>query len=95
MTPQVIVTVGAIVLSLLFEYVPGIYEWHQGLGKRVTAAIMAGFMALVVLFSFLLSCYGPYDLLECNETGAWNGIELYVLALIANQTTYQLARKPD
>lgn len=95
MTPQVIVTVGAVLLSLLFEYVPGVYEWHQGLGKRVTAAIMAGFIALVVLGSWLLSCYGPYNFLECSEAGAWNGFELYVLALIANQTTYKLARKPD
>ncbi len=95
MTPQVVVTTGAVLLSLLFEYIPGIYEWHQNLGKRVTAAIMAGFLALVVLFSFLLSCYGPYDLLECSEAGAWSGFELYALALIANQTTYQLTRKPD
>jgi hypothetical protein len=94
MTPQIIVTAGAVILSLVFEYIPGIYTWHQGLGKRQTAALMAGLMALVVLGAWLLSCYGPYDFLECDESGAWSGLELYVLALIANQTTYQLARKP-
>jgi len=95
MTPQNIVVVGGVILSLLFEYVPGVYEWHQKLGKRQTAAVMAGLMALVVLAAWLLSCYGPYNFLECNEAGAWNGFELYALALIANQVTYQLAGKPN
>jgi len=93
MTPEIIVTVAGIFLSAVFEYVPKVEGWYNTLEKKVKAAIMALSVLLVVAVAGLISCYGPYDYLACSQAGFWDGAELFVLALVVNQTTHSLIRK--
>lgn len=93
MTPEMIVAIAGIFLSVLFEYVPKLESWYNALEKQVKAAIMAGAVTLVVVALILLSCYGPYSYFSCEEAGFWQAAELWILALVANQTTHRLIRK--
>lgn len=93
MTPEIVVTVAGILLSVFFEYVPKVEGWYAQLEKQAKALFMAAAVLLVVSTAELISCYGPYNYFPCGVAGFWEVAELFVLALVANQTTHRLTRK--
>ena len=86
--------VAGIVLSILFEYVPGIAGWYEGLDKRGKQGVMALALLLVSLATCGFSCLGWFNTgLTCDEKGVLELVKLFIAALVANQSTYLITRK--
>ena len=74
MTPQSLSTAAAILLSLLFSYVPGLSDWYGNLDPVRKRLIMLGMLIAVALGSLALACAGwsesPGIPLACDQPGA-------------------------
>ena len=98
MSPETLSTLAAILLSLVFSYVPGLSEWYTALdGTRKRLFMLAG-LVLVSIASVGLACSGlATDLglpLACTKSGIITLANSLVLALVANQSTYLITPKP-
>jgi hypothetical protein len=87
---QLLSALAGIALSLAFSYIPGLREWFQALTgewKRVTllAALLAVSGAI-----YGLSCAAIVNAVSCDQAGAIGLAQAFLLALIANQSAYQL-----
>ena len=93
MSPEILAGAAAIVLSLLFSYVPGFGSWYQPLKADVKRLIMIGLLALVAIGAFGLACagWGVVEGLACTSQGAFGLVKVFVAALIANQAVYAIS----
>ena len=94
MTPEQLAVYGGIVLSLFMSYFPGVANWYNGLENPQKLQVMGGLLVVVALAVFGLSCAGLYPLVACSVEGAKEMVNILILALMANQTTYLFAVKP-
>lgn len=92
---NVVVLVAGAILSLLFGYVPGLRQWFEALDGVRKAQVMAGLLLLAAGGAFGASCYTPWIVVECTQAGFWQLVELFIMAVIANQATYLLAVRPS
>lgn len=95
MTADTLAAAGGLLLSLIFSYVPKFNTWY-GLKEDATKRlIMLGALVLVSGAAFGLACSGlaaDFGLpITCDKTGAIALIRSFVVAAIANQTTYTLS----
>ena len=91
MSAELLAGVAGIVLSLGFEYIPGLHDWYNALPDAKQKLIMLGALVVGALGVFGLACIGRYDLVACDVAGAWALLEYFVLALIANQAAHRLS----
>ena len=97
MSAEQLAAISAIVLSLLFSYMPGLSAWYDGLEKGIKQAIMGGLLIIIAGAVFGLACagLGP-DIgltVTCDRAGALSMINVLIAALVANQATYLITRK--
>lgn len=85
--------VAGILLSLGFEYIPGLSVWYNGRDSQTKALIMLGLIVLAAAGSFGLSCYSPYEVVACSQDGAWGLVSAVIAAAVANQSTHSLAKR--
>ena len=88
MSSELLAGIAGVVLSLLFEYLPGLHDWYNALVDAKQKLIMLGALLLSAAGVFALACVGRYDLVTCDVAGVWLLVEYFVLAVIANQATY-------
>lgn len=85
------------VLSLLFSYIPGLNASFAGLGSEVKRLIMAGLLFLVAAVIYGLSCAGVGASfavsVPCTQEGLLGLINVFVLAVIANQSAFAITPK--
>lgn len=85
------------ILSLLFSYVPGLSTWFDGLKSEVKRLVMLGLLLVVAVGVVALACAGyASDLglsITCDRPGIAAVAQAFILALIANQATYQITPK--
>ncbi len=97
MTAIQLSTISAIVLSLVFSYIPGIKEvWdlQNGIQKRLYMLLC---LVIVTGASFGLACLPMFASLvniQCNQTGAVALFTAFVQAVIANQATFLISPQP-
>jgi hypothetical protein len=94
MTPEQLAIYAGIVLSLFMSYFPGVAAWYNGLENAQKLQVMGGLLVAVALAVFGLSCANLYPLVACSVAGAKELLNILILALMANQTTYLFAVKP-
>lgn len=94
MDDNLLVLVSGVLLSLAFGYVPGLRDWYGALDSVRKAQIMALLLLVAAVGVFVAGCYSPWQAVTCDETGFWALVELFVLALIANQATFLIAVSP-
>ena len=83
------------VLSLAFSYIPGLNAWFAGLESTIKRLIMGGLLLLVALAVYGLACLGWYDVgITCDQAGAVSLFTTFMMALIANQSTYAITPDP-
>lgn len=83
-----------VVLSLIFEYVPGVHERFNKLDDGKKRGIMGLIVVLVSAVIFGLSCVNsPWNLVECNDGGMWELIQVVGFALISNQTAHRIGKR--
>ena len=91
MSSQLLAGIAGIVLSLLFEYLPGLHDWYNALTDIKQKLIMLAALLVSAAGIFALACLGRYDLVTCDVAGVWMLLEYFVLAVIANQATYLIS----
>lgn len=92
MTPENLGAYAGIALSLALFYVPGLNEWYSALTPQKQAGIMACLLLAVALAVFGLSCAAWYNAVTCDYEGAKQLVNVFIAALIANQSTYLIVR---
>ena len=93
MTVETLSLAAGALLSLLFSYIPGISGWFDAKEPTVKRLIMAGALLVIALLVFGAGCANlqiPGIQIECSTEGAWLLVQVYLLALVANQGTYQI-----
>ena len=93
MTPEQLSLIVGVVLSLAFSYLPGLKTWYDGLQGDQKRLVMLVALLAVTGALFGLSCAKLFVYFVCTWLGAWDAVQLFILAAIANQTAYQLTPK--
>jgi multisubunit Na+/H+ antiporter MnhB subunit len=88
MTAVLLSSIVAIVLSLLFSYVPGLNTWYAALTGEWKRVGMAVLLLLTAGAVFGLSCANVLSYVTCDQAGAIGMIKIFVSALIANQAAF-------
>ena len=94
MEGNLLMGVAGVMLALGFGYIPGLKDRFGALDGTRKALVIALLLFVAALGAFGLSCWGPYTFATCDEAGAWELVELFIAALVANQSTYLIAVKP-
>ena len=95
MTVEQLTTFAGIILALLFAYVPGIKGWYDARTAQEKALVMLFALLVVTGAAFGLTCGGFVAVgVVCTKQGLVELIQVFVMALIANQSTYLIAVRP-
>jgi hypothetical protein len=98
-TAEVLAATAAILLSLLFSYVPGFTNFFEKLAPNSKRLVMLALLAITAVGAFGVSCAGWGDLADpmvaCTQAGFWGLAKVFVTALIANQAAYLISPKPS
>lgn len=93
-TSEELSVVAGVVLSLGFSYIPGLKSKFDTLAPERKRLVMLGLLVLVSGAVYGLSCAGfAADLgigVTCDQAGAIGLIRAFVVATIANQSTYMI-----
>lgn len=82
-------------LSLLFEYVPGLSGWYDTKPETTKRLVMLGAIVIVAAGVYGLSCFNtPWVYVECSTTGLFELLSAVVFAIAGNQATHKIAKKP-
>jgi hypothetical protein len=99
LTPAFITGIAGVVISLLFEYVPKLHDWYNGLLNNYQKLVMLGIMVAIVAIIFGLNCAGWFvdyiPAMTCDKVGIQTAIVALVSAITANQVTYLISPKRD
>ena len=88
-SPDLISMVVGAVISLLFNYFPGLNTWFSALRTEVKSSIMIGLLAVASVAIYLLSLYG---IIEISQPVDWVLVlRTFILAVVANQSAYVIA----
>jgi hypothetical protein len=93
LTPAMIVTFIATALALIFEYLPWVSDWYNGLDDNKQKLLMLVMIAVVVFGAFGLSCAGLFAYFACEPMGFWNAVILFIACLSANQGMHRVLPK--
>jgi len=93
MSVELISAIAGILLSLLFEFVPGFEKWYGALEVQYKRLFMVGALLLVVGGAFGLSCAGLLGWFPCTTAGAWLAVQAFIAALVANQSVHLVLKK--
>ena len=91
MSSELLAGTAGVVLSLLFEYLPGLNDWYNALADGWQKLVMLGALILSAAGIFGLACIGRSELVTCDVNGVWLLVEYFVLALVANQATHRIS----
>ena len=97
MTPESLAAISAVILSLLFSYLPGLSTWYGNLTAAVKQAIMGVLLIVIAVVIYLMACAGfasDFNLsIACTRAGAVELLNVLIAALVANQATYVITKK--
>jgi hypothetical protein len=94
MTPEILASIAAVILSLLFSYVPGLSTWYEPLPGDLKRLVMLALLLLTALASFALACAQislENATVACSTPGALGLLKTFIAAMIANQSAYALS----
>lgn len=93
MTSETLAGLAGLVLSVIFEYVPGVEAWFGALDAVMKRLVMLGLMLVVAVAVYFAACYTPWQSVTCDNTGIVVLIEAFVAALVANQVAHKVFKK--
>ena len=95
MTADLLSSLAGAALSLTFSYAPGTTDWFNRLDGTRKRLVMLVLLLLTSLAVFGLACVGwlsGFGLqATCDQAGAMGLARAFLLALVANQSTYLIA----
>lgn len=84
----------SVAVSLLFSYFPPVSEWYYNkLSSNGQRIFMFGTLVVITATIFALSCTDVLSGISCTQVGVKHVIEVFVFALILNQTTDRISPK--
>lgn len=87
-TPDALVTLSGVILSLAFGLIPILRDWFDGFDPRWKPLLMAGVLLLVTVGKLLFDC----QLDGACLAASWASyLWVWLASIVANQTTYQVA----
>lgn len=100
MTPELLSSIAAIVLSLVFSYFPKLNTWYAEKPEDFKKLTMLVMIAVVAGASFSLACAGIADdifglQLQCDQATALSLVQSFILAVAGNQTVFALTPKAN
>ena len=99
MTPTLLSSLAGIALSLIFSYIPGISPRYEALTATYKRLVMLFLLAVVSTAAFGFAClgwlpfFGDQISVACTQQGGVELLTAFVLALVANQSTYLITPK--
>lgn len=90
--PELLSSIVGIVISLAFEYIPGVKDWYDSLEKPYKALFMVGIGALVSIGFGVVSCLGWFLIVPCTQAGIFELVRAFIAFMVANQGTYLVVR---
>lgn len=95
MTAETLSQYVAVILSLVFAYVPGIESWYNALEAKQKAGVMALLLIATSLVIFGASCGAIINVgITCDKQGIVALGSILLAALTANVGSYVLLVKP-
>lgn len=95
MTAETLSQYVAILLSLIFAYVPGVESWYNALAGKQKAGVMALLLVVMSLVIFGLSCGAIVNVgITCDKQGLVALGSILLSALTANVGSYVLLVSP-
>jgi hypothetical protein len=88
---DVVAGVAGGLLSLCFNYIPGLREKYGALDDVKKSWIMGLALLVAVGLIILVSCTNLWVLMTCDKVGFVDIIKLFLIALAINQSTYKLS----
>jgi hypothetical protein len=61
MTADVLSVTAAVILSLVFSYIPGLNTWYAALAKELKQLIMLALVVIVAAAAYGLACAGVLE----------------------------------
>lgn len=99
MSSELLVGIAGVVVSFLFEYIPGLHDWYNGLKDNYQRLVMFGVLVLVAGAIFGLNCAQWFgDIMpkvECTSAGLEKLVVLVLTAVVANQSAFALLPRKD
>jgi hypothetical protein len=97
LTPALLATVLAGLLSILTTIIPGFNTWFAGLTNEVKQSIMAVATAVIAIAIYILACTPSlgFPYVACPTGGIWALLSTIVLAWMGNQGTDRILPKPQ
>jgi hypothetical protein len=89
MSPEEIIQWGAVVLAIVFAYIPGVKGWFDKQGIEVKLLIQVGSFILVIGGAFAGSWLGWINVFEPSTSGALAALLLLIKVILFNQGAYQ------
>ena len=93
MSVDLISAIAGILISLAFEFVPGVEGWYGKLSEQYKRLFMVGALFVVVGGAFGLSCANLLAFFPCTGAGAWLAVQAFIAALVANQSVHLVLKK--
>jgi hypothetical protein len=99
MTATVLTGIASALLSILFEYVPGLRSWYGALKDNLQRLIMLGLLVVVAGVIFGWNCSGWFSgkipAVSCDQVGVQELVWLLVIAVASNQATHRILPKSN
>ena len=97
MTTTVLAGIAGAILSLFFEYVPGVAGWFEGQSAIVKRIVMSVALVVAAAVVYGMACAGLLGALNwsltCDEAGLTQLLGVLFAALATNQTFHLLIKK--
>jgi len=87
-TPEMVTGLIAVILSVVFAYVPKLRVWFAGLESRIKSYIMLGLLIVVSVTVYLLADYGI--ILTYQPVTIFTLFQVILTAIATNQGTYMI-----
>ncbi len=81
-----------ILISLVFNYVPGASTWYEKLDNKAKSLWMLFFLLAACIVLLMASCLGFSSQVACSVEGVKSLVPMFVVAMIANQSTYLITK---
>lgn len=97
MTAVTLSIIAGTILSLLFSYTPGVESKFKKVTPTKKRLIMLGLLLISSVAVFSLGCLGWGEnlgvSLTCDQPGALGLFSQFIVAVIANQSTFSISPK--
>jgi len=93
MTAERLGAIAGLGLTLIFSYAPGLSVWYEKQSGQVKSLIMLAALVVSAGAIFGLSCYSPWQIVQCTEEAAWGLGEMLFYAIVLNVSSHALTKK--